>query len=144
LDEGQRVAGGETQAVGRQAEGAVDRLHRRTLVVAKNRQPLRDGAGGSANFRRLAQPLRHLPGDMGGLQPVARRPVGVAAEQRQVGTRAGHDPPGASQGCCRGADGLESKQRRGAGHQVQPPAGRQMRLDQVKNSVISGVSNQPH
>jgi hypothetical protein len=99
---------------------------------------------GSANFRRLAQPLRHLPGDMGGLQPVARRPVGVAAEQRQVGTRAGHDPPGASQGCCRGADGLESKQRRGAGHQVQPPAGRQMRLDQVKNSVISGVSNQPH
>ena len=111
-----------------------------------------DGGGGEAiqfgrieiDLGRNRQSERQFEVVECSLQPVARRPVGVAAEQRQVGTRAGHDPPGASQGCCRGADGLESKQRRGAGHQVQPPAGRQMRLDQVKNSVISGVSNQPH
>ena len=51
---------------------------------------MRDGAGSSANFGRLTQPFGHLPGYVGGLQAVARRPVSVTAEQRQIGKATSH------------------------------------------------------
>jgi len=47
---------------------------------------------------------------MGSLQTVARWPVGITAEQGQIGICTGDDPAGAGQGRCRSAHGFKSEQ----------------------------------